>query len=172
MNGLATTGDEPVATATALLDGQERHLDPRYRIDLTADWLIPIAVVLVALLVGAALGRNPTLALVAGAIAAAAGAAAWGVARWQWRCFTWRAEPDALSLTRGVLVRRSSFVPYHRIQQIDVRQRPVQRLLGLATLVLRTAAATTDATLPGIPVAETEALRQGLLGRAGLDDAV
>lgn len=90
----------------------------------------------------------------------------------RWKRFTWQAQPEALELRHGIITRRASYVPYHRIQQIDLRQRPIQRALGLSTLILRTAAATTDAELPGVATADADALRQEFLQRAGLDDAV
>ena len=83
-----------------------------------------------------------------------------------------RAWPDALELRHGVFVLRESLVPYHRIQQIDVVRDPLERALGLSTLELRTAAATTDAKVPGIPADAAESLRRALLERAHVDDAV
>ena len=89
-----------------------------------------------------------------------------------WRRWRWRALDDALELRHGLIVVHESLVPYRRIQQIDVERGPIERMLELSTLVLRTAAATTDAKLPGIPAAHAAGLREVLLERAGLDDAV
>jgi membrane protein YdbS with pleckstrin-like domain len=95
---------------------------------------------------------------------------AWGRARWRrWR---WSDLPEALELHRGVIVHRASYVPYHRIQQIDVERGPLERSLGLAQLVVRTASATTDAAVPGLAEDEAVRLRTRLLARAGVDDAV
>ena len=93
-------------------------------------------------------------------------------ARAAWDRFTWRDEPEALELRHGVWFHRASYVPYHRIQQIDVERGPLDRSFGLAKLVVRTASATTDARLPGLSEAEARRLRQRLLERAGADDAV
>ena len=71
-----------------------------------------------------------------------------------------------------MLTRHASVVPYHRIQQIDIHRDPIDRLLGLSKLILRTAAATSDATLPGIAAAHADELRHALLHRSGRDDAV
>ena len=46
------------------------------------------------------------------------------------------------------------------------RSRP-GRALGLSQLVVRTAAATTDATLPGVAATEAETLRDVILARTG-----
>lgn len=93
-------------------------------------------------------------------------------ARAAWARYRWAEGPDALELRHGVVVHRSSFVPYHRLQQIDVERGPLERMAGLAELVLRTASATTDARLPGLAEAEAHRLRVHLLERAGVDDAV
>ena len=87
--------------------------------------------------------------------------------RWQWSVFD-----DALELRHGVVSRSASLVPFHRIQQIDLHRDPIERMLGLSTLVLRTAAATSDAKIPGIDADHADGLRHRLLARAGLDDAV
>ena len=93
-------------------------------------------------------------------------------ARAAWNRFTWHDEPEALELRHGVWFHRASYVPYHRIQQIDVERGPLDRTFGLAKLVVHTASATTDARLPGLSEAEARRLRQHLLERAGADDAV
>ena len=98
--------------------------------------------------------------------------AAWGLARWRYAWWSWTAWPDALELAHGRVVHRASLVPYHRIQQIDISRGPFARTFGLSTLILRTAAATSDAELPGIGADHAEALRRELLARAGVDDAV
>ena len=155
-----------------VLDGTVRHLDPKARLDFLFDRAVVLTVLLVVGIAGS-LAAGSALAAVVAIIVAVTwmGLLVW-VARLWWTRFTWQAQPEALELQHGVLVKRKSYVPYHRIQQIDLRQRPVQRMLGLSTLVLRTAAATTDAELPGVAAADADALRQEFLHRAGLDDAV
>lgn len=74
---------------------------------------------------------------------------------------------DALELRHGVFWRTTSAVPYHRIQQLDVEQGPLQRRLGLVALRLRTASATSDGAIPGLDPAEAESLRRLLLARSG-----
>ena len=89
-----------------------------------------------------------------------------------WRHRTWALAPRALELRRGVVVHRATTVPYERIQQIDLERGPIERLLGLSQLVVRTAAATTDAKLYGLSPGDADALRQRLLDLAGIDDLV
>lgn len=75
---------------------------------------------------------------------------------------------DDLLVRRGVLVRRLSVVPYGRMQFIDVVAGPVERIFGLATVRLHTAAAATDARIPGLASEEAARLRDRLaeLGEA------
>jgi hypothetical protein len=148
-------------------------LDPRVR----ALWTIGSAgpVLLLALVVSVALAIYGSVAALVGAIAGLGAALALGAAAWArlaWTRWWWAAGPHALELRHGVLIVRESVVPYHRLQQIDVVRGPLERLLGLATLTLRTAAATSDAKIPGIDAASANEVRRLLLERGGRDDAV
>jgi uncharacterized protein len=75
---------------------------------------------------------------------------------------------DDLMVRRGVLIRRLSVIPYGRMQFIDVTAGPVERALGLATLRMHTAAAASDARIPGLESGAAAALRDQLaaLGEA------
>jgi uncharacterized protein len=75
---------------------------------------------------------------------------------------------DDLMVRRGVLIRRLSVVPYGRMQFIDVTAGPLERALGLATLRMHTAAAASDARIPGLESGAAAALRDQLaaLGEA------
>ena len=75
---------------------------------------------------------------------------------------------DDLLVRRGVLIKRLSVVPYGRMQFVDVTAGPVERLFGIATVRLHTAAAAIDARLPGLGVSEAARLREQLtaLGEA------
>ena len=61
-----------------------------------------------------------------------------------------------------------SVVPYGRMQFIDVTSGPIERIFGLATVKLHTAAAATDARIPGLDQQEAARLRDRLaaLGEA------
>lgn len=107
---------------------------------------------------GAAIG----IALVAAGLAwerfLARRVAAWGYAE----------RHEDLMVRRGVLIRRQSVIPYGRMQFIDVTAGPVERSLGLATLRMHTAAAASDARIPGLDNAVAAKLRDQLaaLGEA------
>ena len=73
------------------------------------------------------------------------------------------AERDHDLLVRhGLLIRRLSIVPYARMQYVDVTAGPLERAFGLATVQLHTAAAASDARVPGLPPAEAARLRDRL----------
>jgi membrane protein YdbS with pleckstrin-like domain len=73
------------------------------------------------------------------------------------------AERDNDLLVRhGLLVRRLSIVPYARMQFVDVTAGPLERAFGLASVQLHTAAAATDAKIPGLPPDEASRLRDRL----------
>jgi len=89
-----------------------------------------------------------------------------------YRHWSYELAEEALELRHGILQRTHSAIPYWRVQYIDVQQGPIERALGLSRLVVHTAAASTDAQIPGIAADRAEALRRVLLARAGTGDAV
>ena len=100
--------------------------------------------------------------------------AAWIVGPLQtlrWRRWSWRLTDMAIELRSGVLTRRHVVVPYFRVQQIDVLEGPIERLLGLATLTVTTASAGGSVSLPGLPAAAAPAVRGEMLARAARANA-
>ncbi|MGP2438273.1 PH domain-containing protein [Streptomyces sp. JW3] len=97
-------------------------------------------------------------------------ALAWGrvLVERNWRSWRYAERADDLLITRGVLWRKETVVPYGRMQLVEVTSGPVERSFGLASVQLHTAAAATDATIPGLDPAEAERLRDRLteLGEA------
>jgi len=84
------------------------------------------------------------------------------------RAWSYAEREDDLLVRRGVLFSRLSVIPYGRMQFIDVTAGPVERSFGLATVRLHTAAAASDARIPGLGRAEAGRLRDRLaeLGEA------
>ena len=78
------------------------------------------------------------------------------------------AETDFV-IRRGVINRSLTMVPYGRIQYVDIKQGPVLRFMGIATIKLSTASAHTDATLSGVPVADAVGLRDVLAERGSAE---
>ncbi len=87
---------------------------------------------------------------------------AWWIIGRRVRSFGYSEREDDLLVVSGILVRRLVIVPYGRMQMVDLRAGPIERWLGIATVQLHTAAATTDATIPGLVPREAAGLRDRL----------
>ena len=81
------------------------------------------------------------------------------------RAIGYAERADDLLVTSGILFRRLVIVPYGRMQLVDVSAGPLDRALGVTSVQLHTAAATTDAHIPGLPPDEAAALRDRLAAR-------
>lgn len=105
--------------------------------------------------------------VVAGAFAVVTAGAGIVLAR-RVRSWGYLERDEDLLVRRGVMIRKLSVVPYGRMQFIDVTAGPVERYFGLASIQLHTAAAATDARIPGLERNEAERLRDRLarLGEA------
>jgi membrane protein YdbS with pleckstrin-like domain len=108
------------------------------------------------------------IAVVYVAVPLVAGALALRFVGRRYRSWGYAEREDDLLIRRGVMFARLSVVPYGRMQFIDVTAGPLERAFGLATLRLHTAAAATDARIPGLEREEAGRLRDSLaeLGEA------
>lgn len=107
--------------------------------------------------------------VVGGAVAVvlvlATGAAAMLMVERSVRAWGFVETASGLLLTHGVLWRRFVVLPYGRLQSADITANELQRVLGIATVRLHTAAATTDACIPGLGLADAARLRDRLADR-------
>jgi membrane protein YdbS with pleckstrin-like domain len=116
------------------------------------------------------------LGLISGVVAAAASAAAVLILAAvadvflgrRVRAWAYAERDDDLLVRRGVMFRRLSVIPYGRMQFVDVTAGPIERSFGLATVRMHTAAAASDARIPGLPGDEAGRMRDKLtrLGEA------
>lgn len=115
-----------------------------------------------------AVGAGPLAGVAALACVGAVTAYALVAVERRWEAWGYAERADDLLVRRGVLVRRLSVVPYGRMQYVDVTAGPLDRRLGLAQVTLHTAAAASDASIPGLPAEEARRLRDRLaaLGEA------
>jgi uncharacterized protein len=114
------------------------------------------------------IGVSAAAGIIAAAVAAVIGAL-FGLTSWRrYRAWGYAERADDLLVRRGVMIRRLTVVPYGRMQFVDVTAGPVDRLFGLATVQLHTAASRTDARIPGLEADEAGRLRDQLaaLGEA------
>ena len=89
---------------------------------------------------------------------------------WKWvertqRAWGYTERDEDLLVRRGVAFRQVVVVPYGRMQFVDVTDGPLQRAFGVATVQLHTAAAKSDAKIPGLSPAEATRLRDRLAAR-------
>jgi membrane protein YdbS with pleckstrin-like domain len=78
------------------------------------------------------------------------------------RSWAYAERDEDLLVRRGLFLRKLSIVPYARMQFVDVTVGPMERMFGLATVKMHTAAAASDAEVPGLPAAEAARLRDRL----------
>ena len=93
-----------------------------------------------------------------------------------YRRWVYQIQDDAIYLERGVFTHVRTLVPYVRIQHVDTSRGPVERLLGLSTLVVYTAGSRgADVSIPGLTPDRARDLQQRvkeLAIEAEGDDAV
>ncbi|WP_222919035.1 PH domain-containing protein [Natrinema sp. SYSU A 869] len=147
------------------------RLTPRVRVV----WLLLSlvrATIFGGIIVGAALGLTRTDiwesapdALVPAAVAIAVVLALLRVVVAWLRYGVWRFElrNDDLYIKRGVFTRIKTVVPYVRVQHVDSRRSPLERMTGLATVVVYTAGSrSSDVAIPGLTPARAEDLQESL----------
>jgi len=78
----------------------------------------------------------------------------------------WQETEDELLITKGRLWHTFTVVPYGRIQFVDVTAGPIERSLGMKTLELHTASASSDSSVQGLPADTADALRDRLAVKA------
>ncbi len=107
-------------------------------------------------------------AVIAVAVVVVGSLAALWFARNRFRSWVYQERDEDLIVERGVLIHRLSVVPYGRMQFVDVSAGPIDRVFRLATVKLHTAAAASDARIPGLERDEAARLRDRLaaLGEA------
>jgi len=90
----------------------------------------------------------------------------------QYDAYRYAVREHDLLVQSGVLYRRWSSVPLSRIQHVDTRQGPLERLFGVQRLLVYTAAGVSaDGVIPALTEPAAVALRDALSRRGG-DDGV
>lgn len=122
-----------------------------------------IAGVCAALVAGSALAAVLVVVLVL-----ALGVGADAFVRRRVRAWGYAERQEDLLVRRGVMIKRTSVIPYGRMQYVELTAGPLERAFGLSTVQMHTAAAASDARIPGLAAAEAERLRDQLtsLGEA------
>ncbi|HZU79711.1 MAG TPA: PH domain-containing protein [Acidimicrobiales bacterium] len=125
------------------------------------------ALLLVVVLAATANGGPVAMGVGAG-VAVVLTAVAGNFVRNRFRGWGYLEREEDLLVRRGVMIRRLSVVPYGRMQFVEVTAGVVERLFGISTVRLHTAAARSDARIPGLEPDEAARLRDRLaaLGEA------
>lgn len=89
----------------------------------------------------------------------------WSTARaWRWaRAFGFAERESDLIITSGLWSRRLVAIPYSRMQSVQVRSGPLERLWGLSRISLVTASIETNSDIPGLEAAVATGLRDRLI---------
>ncbi len=86
-------------------------------------------------------------------------------ARWRYRV-----DPELLRMRYGIFFHEERTIPINRLQHVDLSRGPIERLFGLATLVVFTAGNEGSAfRVPGLRVSVAEPLRDQILAARGDD---
>jgi hypothetical protein len=81
----------------------------------------------------------------------------------RYRVWAYEVRTDALYLQRGVFTHTRTLAPYVRIQHVDTSRGPLERALGLSTLVVYTAGSRgADVSVPGLTPEEATDLQDRL----------
>jgi len=106
--------------------------------------------------------QGPLAGIISVVVVLALGALyAWFLRR-RFRAWRYQERNEDLIVARGVMVQRLSVVPYGRMKFVEVTAGPVERHFQLSTVKLHTAAAASDARIPGLERAEAARLRDRL----------
>ncbi len=149
----------------------DERMDPRvellWQINAALGWVVWIGLATAGLFL---LERSPAWALIVSFLAVLY---VMHVPPRRYRHFTFRVGPADVRVAHGWLWRTESVVLHSRIQHVDTRQGPVERMMGLATVVVFTAGSVgAMVAIPGLAAARAETLRDELVRLSGTDDAV
>lgn len=119
------------------------------------------------------LGLPIPLGVVTGIVGVLALAATVVVPPLRYRAWGFALRETDVYLQRGVLFRTTSIVPHARIQHVDTQHGPIDRWLGLASVVVFTAGHRgAILTIPALDADEAEEIRDRLAAQSGVGDAV
>ena len=121
--------------------------------------------VVAAIGITAFLLRNPQYTVLAVLIALLTAVVAGGLQYW---FFRFRIEDDRILIRQGVVSRTAVDLPFDRIQGINVNRRPIERVLGLVTVVLDTPGSiSAEGQLPAVAPEIAEQLLAKVAKRQG-----
>jgi membrane protein YdbS with pleckstrin-like domain len=151
---------------------------PRYRVHPTARWLWAAEGLLVAVVfAGASMAAWFAVPDDAGAARTVADVLPWLAVPlavllvvvqplWRYRIHRWEITDQVVYTQVGWLTRTWRIVPVARIQTVDTTRGPVQQLLGLSTVIIRTASHAGSTDIEHLDAATADAVAHDLAVRA------
>jgi uncharacterized protein len=161
-----------------ILRDPAQRLDPRVR----RLWALELLLVAVGIAVGVAVATTllaradattaaAVVGVVGGLTVVAGGAAgvlvAPGVA---FNRFGYEVTDLGLYVASGIVWRRWQVVPHARVQTVDTRSGPLQRLFGVVSVAVTTASAAGGTEVPGLDPRVADTLVAELARRAGIEE--
>jgi membrane protein YdbS with pleckstrin-like domain len=153
------------------------QLDPRVQRLWTVEWaLLALGVAIVASVVAALFaaadedGATLLVALAGGGLTLLLAALAAVQPRLEYRRFGYEISELGLYVARGRLWRRWQVVPHARVQTVDTKRGPLERLFGLVSVEVTTASAKGGTVVPGLDPRVADALVEELARRAGIEE--
>ena len=72
---------------------------------------------------------------------------------------------------KGLIFRKTTIIPFNRIQHCEVNHGPVDRMFGLASLKIFTAGGqASDLEIPGLKESKAHTIKDYIIGKTGLDE--
>jgi uncharacterized protein len=138
------------------------HPSPKLRLLRRLEVVAIFAPLVLAAIVVAAASGDVLPGVIAAALLLLAGVAIERMLTRRVRAWAFAERADDLIVSRGLMFRRMSVVPYGRMQFVDVTAGPLERIFGLSTVRLHTASAASDARIPGLTELDAARLRDQL----------
>ncbi len=138
------------------------RLDPRVRFVWAVGSLIS-GLILGGLAAVALAAVRPQFVPVGAVLTAAIGVLGLVFALVRYRRWRFELQDDALYLERGAVTHVRTVVPFVRVQHVDTQRGPLERALGLSSVVVYTAGSrSADVTVPGLTVERADHLQARL----------
>jgi uncharacterized protein len=146
--------------------------EPSRRLAETARWLWRaqglIATVAALIVAGVLTDHAPAGGLWMLLPLVVAGIGVFAIPELRWRRWRYEVRDEEIDLVHGTLRITRTLVPMLRVQHVDTTQGPIDQALGLATVVIHTAAGTT--TIPALDEAHAGRLRDRIAALARTAD--
>lgn len=143
-----------------------RPLPPEAKtlIRLHSAWILAASLVIIVFGVLAFVGDEAVIGIVCLTVAVLLAVFWWRWSTLVYRAYRWELDAEAVQLWSGVIVTSRSVLPRARVQNVTRTAGPVQRLAGVATVVVHSAGAhTPDIVLPHLLADDADAVRRTLL---------